>query len=164
MAKVWKPIISVEIDKNALRDLEKKGEQIKEAVARGTEEGMETIANKMRANAARFAWSSALYNLIEVVPTEDELGYGIRMWNYGMYLNNAPASAHWTAIKRGNKMAFWAAAHGFMDKPWMRNPNLRKMYVLTDPQGKYGGWIDKATANAGETIINSITTRLGDIK
>jgi len=165
MAKVFKPLINVEVDTKAL---EKKfgvnGEKIKEKFGKGIEEGMETIANQMRQNAARFQWSSALYNSIEVVPTEDELGYGIKMWNYGMYLNEAPGSAHWVNIKRGNKMAFWAAAHGFIDSPWMRKPNLSKMYVLTDPKGVYRGWIDRSRANATEVIIQSIERNLGDLK
>lgn len=165
MAKSYKPFISIEVDTKAIgKSLGLKGEKLKEALNLGMKDGMETIAGKMRTNAAKFMWTSYLYNSIQVEPTEDELGYGIKMLNYGMYLNEAPSSAHWTKITPGSKMAFWASAHGKIDKPWMRNPNLRKMYVLTDPKGVYGGWIDKARDGASEVILSSVNARLGDLK
>lgn len=163
MAKSYGKFISIETH---VEGLEKKAQEIKEAVLRGTEESMGKIANELKVAAAArdLTYTGYLINSIEPVQL-GENEYGVKMLNYGKWLNDAPATAHWVSLKPGRSIRLWAISKGLLSgKPYGKKGEITKMYVLKDKQHRYGGWIDQTLVNAESTIRSSIEGRLSDLK
>ena len=166
MASYSKPFISIEFDRKGLEDLRKKGEKIKEAANLGLKDGTEKIANNLRMAVERrgLTYAGYLGNSIQAVQTgEDE--YGVKMLQYGEWLNDAPRTAHWVNLSPGRSVRLWAISKGLLSgAPYGKSGDISKMYVLSDKQHRYGGWIDKTLVGADSIIRSSIEARIGDIK
>ena len=158
--------------------LEKVAQKIKEASNLGMEEGMKKVANNLKVAASSksppLEYTGYLINSIQEVQL-GENEYGVKMMNYGKWLNDAPATAHWVSLKPGRSIRLWAISKGLLiGKPYGRggtmlpgreygSKNIQKMWVLSDKQHRYGGWIDQTLVDAPEIIRSSIQGRINDL-
>lgn len=155
----------MEIDGRSIRKLERLIRRVPQKADEGMRDGMGYIAEDLRNEIIRreLFWQGNLLGSIRVEQNPEVLGsYFVKMMEYGVDLDRAPASGHFISLKRGRKITRWAAEKGLIESPWTRKGG--SLYVLGPTQAfRYGGWIASGTAYAKEHITNALQNKLAEV-